>query len=171
MKYFDKAKMVTGILVTVLFLVHTVQMALLIGGLVAYRPVFKYAGIALTVVMGIHIALCVLNAFNKEARKQKFYILKWNTGAIMGLILFVHGDDYLKEVSILWFHFDKGAVAAFIELLFLVVSTLHIRINVGAMCDHFEMDEKKKLIIGRIACGIATVIILLPGIAICKYFL
>ena len=171
MKYLKKIKMVTGILLTILFLVHTVQMSLLIAGKVHYSPIFKYSGIALMVVMVIHIILCVLNFFNKEERKQKFYLLKWITGIIMALILIVHGADYMKEVHFLCFHFNKGIVAACVELIFLIVSTLHIRINVGAMCDHFGMDDKKKLIVGRISCGIATLLIVLPGIAIWNYFM
>lgn len=89
----------------------------------------------------------------------------------MLLIMFVHGTDYKEEVNFLCFHFNKGIVAACIEILFLIVCALHIRINVGAMCDHFDMEGHQKLLWGRIACAIATITIVIPSIAIWCYFM
>ena len=150
---------------------HIVVFSLLLTGTIPYRPLFKYTGIALISFMAVHIIFCIPNCIHKEERKKKFYLLKWVTGILMILIMTVHGSDYVKEVSFLGIHINKGAAAACIESLFLVLSTLHIRLNIRAICEHLGMDERKTLICGRVACGISTLMILLPGIAIWKYFL
>lgn len=161
---------ILGGITFLLFLAHGILMSFVLYGAIPYRANYKATGIALAVVICIHIIISVIwgTKNNTPASENPFQKQKFITGALITVLFFFHINNYQKgNIS------NFGGIIAFItELLLLVTCVLHTRFTVRGICYSLNIKDTNKLKkISYISCGIATILLLLMGNAVFRFFI